>query len=195
MKLVVIAGFLGSGKTTLLLEIARSLTAESHKIVVIENEVGEIGIDDQYLRHKGLQVQEIYGGCICCTLSANLFSTLQKVREVIQPDVTLIEPTGLANPGDLVSSLRDGLPWIQMIHLITIVDATRFEMLQAMLLPMLTAQIQTADVLVINKIDLVDEGTVEQIEEKVRQINPQTRLLPLSTRSGHNLASLLETIP
>ena len=67
MKLLIIAGFLGSGKTTLLLEVAQRLVAVPQKVAIIENEVGEIGIDGKYLHQEGLQVQELFGGCVCCT--------------------------------------------------------------------------------------------------------------------------------
>ena len=76
---VVITGESGSGKTTLLLEIARRLAAGSQKIAIIENEVGEVGIDGQYLRQEGLEVQEMFGGCVCCTLSVDLITTLKKL--------------------------------------------------------------------------------------------------------------------
>ena len=85
MKLLIIAGFLGSGRTTLLLEVARRLVAVPQKIAIIENEVGEIGIDGKYLHQKGLQVQELFGGCVCCTLSADLVSTLEKIEKLYQP--------------------------------------------------------------------------------------------------------------
>lgn len=78
MELIIISGFLGSGKTTLLLGMARSLVEASIRVAIIENEVGEIGIDGQYLRQEGLEVQELFGGCICCTLSAGLVPTLRK---------------------------------------------------------------------------------------------------------------------
>ena len=92
MRLVLVAGFLGSGKTTLLEHIARQLTAAGRKIAIIENEAGEIGIDGNYLRQNGLEVQELYGGCICCTLSVDLVVTLpEDLRQRIEWGDTFLQ--------------------------------------------------------------------------------------------------------
>ena len=72
MNVLCIAGFLGSGKTTILLEVARSLTEDGVRVAVIENEIGEVGVDGGYVREQGLPVQELFGGCICCTLQIGL---------------------------------------------------------------------------------------------------------------------------
>ena len=106
MRLLLISGFLGSGKTTLLLEIARRLAAGSQKIAIIENEVGEVGIDGQYLRREGLEVQEMFGGCVCCTLSVDLVTTLKKLDRLVRPETVILEATGIARPGDIVPTVR-----------------------------------------------------------------------------------------
>ena len=191
MKLLVIAGFLGSGKTTLLLEVARRLTAASQKIAIIENEVGEIGIDGKYLRQEGLQVQELFGGCICCTLSVDLVSTLEKVERLFQTDLTIIEPTGLASPGDVVTAVRSYAPMVTDIMVITLLDATRYEMLYEMLTPLLTAQIQSADIVAINKIDVVEGDNIDLISKNVNQLNPQARVVAISAEKRINLEPLV----
>jgi G3E family GTPase len=191
MKLLIIAGFLGSGKTTLLLEVARRMTAASQKIAIIENEVGEIGIDGKYLRQEGLQVQELFGGCICCTLSVDLVSTLQKVEQLFQPVLTIIEPTGLASPGDVVTTVRSYAPMVTDILVLVLLDATRYEMLYEMLTPLLTAQIQSADIVVINKIDVVDGANIDLISKNVNQLNPQARVVAISAEKRINLEPLL----
>ena len=191
MKLLVIAGFLGSGKTTLLLEVARRLTAASQNIAIIENEVGEIGIDGKYLRQEGLQVQELFGGCICCTLSVDLVSTLQKVEQLFQPVLTIIEPTGLASPGDVVTTVRSYAPMVTDILVLVLLDATRYELLYEMLPPLLTAQIQSADIVVINKIDAVDGANIDLISKNVNQLNPQARVVAISAEKRINLEPLV----
>jgi G3E family GTPase len=191
MKLLVIAGFLGSGKTTLLLEVARRLTAASQNIAIIENEVGEIGIDGKYLRQEGLQVQELFGGCICCTLSVDLVSTLQKVEQLFQPVLTIIEPTGLASPGDVVTTVRSYAPMVTDILVLVLLDATRYELLYEMLTPLLTAQIQSADIVVINKIDAVDGANIDLISKNVNQLNPQARVVAISAEKRINLEPLV----
>jgi G3E family GTPase len=191
MKLLVIAGFLGSGKTTLLLEVARKLTAASQKIAIIENEIGEIGIDGKYLRQEGLQVQELFGGCICCTLSVDLVSTLEKVERLFQTDLTIIEPTGLASPGDVVTTVRSYAPMVTDILVLVLLDATRYELLYEMLTPLLTAQIQSADIVVINKIDAVDGANIDLISKNVNQLNPQARVVSISAEKRINLEPLV----
>jgi len=191
MKLLVIAGFLGSGKTTLLLEVARRLTAASQKIAIIENEIGEIGIDGKYLRQEGLQVQELFGGCICCTLSVDLVSTLEKVERLFQTDLTIIEPTGLASPGDVVTAVRSYAPMVTDIMVLTLLDATRYEMLYEMLTPLLTAQIQSADIVAINKIDVVEGANIDLISKNVNQLNPQARVVSISAEKRINLEPLV----
>jgi len=191
MKLLIIAGFLGSGKTTLLLEVARRLTAASQNIAIIENEVGEIGIDGKYLRQEGLQVQELFGGCICCTLSVDLVSTLQKVDRLFQPVLTIIEPTGLASPGDVVTTVRSYAPMVTDIMVLTLLDATRYEMLYEMLTPLLTAQIQSADIVAINKIDVVEGANIDLISKNVNQLNPQARVVSISAEKRINLEPLV----
>ena len=191
MKLLIIAGFLGSGKTTLLLEVARRLTAASQNIAIIENEVGEIGIDGKYLRQEGLQVQELFGGCICCTLSVDLVSTLQKVDRLFQPVLTIIEPTGLASPGDVVTTVRSYAPMVTDIMVLVLLDAARYELLYEMLTPLLTAQIQSADIVAINKIDAVDGANIDLISKNVNQLNPQARVVAISAEKRINLEPLV----
>jgi len=191
MKLLVIAGFLGSGKTTLLLEVARNLAAASQKIAIIENEIGEIGIDGKYLRQEGLQVQELFGGCICCTLSVDLVSTLEKVERLFQTDLTIIEPTGLASPGDVVAAVRSYAPMVTDIMVLVLLDATRYEILYEMLTPLLTAQIQSADIVAINKIDAVEGANIDLISKNVNQLNPQARVVSISAEKRINLEPLV----
>jgi G3E family GTPase len=194
MRLVLVAGFLGSGKTTLLEHIARQLTAAGRKIAIIENEAGEIGIDGNYLRQNGLEVQELYGGCICCTLSVDLVVTLQKVHRLFAPEVVLMEPTGLAWPGDIVAVVRKNVSEVTLYQVVVLVDAVRFEMLMAMLTPLLTAQIEAADILAINKIDEVDQAVLESIAERIRELNPHAQILTISAEKAINLEPLLDDL-
>jgi G3E family GTPase len=194
MKLLIIAGFLGSGKTTLLLEVAQRLVAVPQKIAIIENEVGEIGIDGKYLHEEGLQVQELFGGCICCTLSADLVSVLQKVEDLFKPAVTIIEPTGLASPGDVLTTVRSCAPIVTDIKLVVIVDATRYKMLYEMLTPLITTQIQLADIVVINKIDRVDGTDIDLIRKNVNQLNPRAKVSAISVEKKINLEPLVKDL-
>ena len=185
------SGFLGSGKTTLLLEIARRLAAGSQKIAIIENEVGEVGIDGQYLRREGLEVQEMFGGCVCCTLSVDLVTTLKKLDRLVQPQTVILEATGIARPGDIVPTLRRYASMVDEIRVLVLVDGPRYEMLLEVMNPLVTAQIGAADVVVINKIDEMDEAQIDGIRRSVNDLNEKTRVVAISAEQQINLEDLM----
>ena len=153
MRLLVIAGFLGSGKTTVLLDLARRLTDDGYSLAIVENEIGEIGVDGEVVRRHGLPVRELFGGCICCTLQVGLVETLRDIETEFAPDYAVVEPTGLAAPGDVVATVRGLMPSLESITTLTLVDAERWEMLWEVVEPLVTAQVEAADVVVVNKAD------------------------------------------
>ena len=191
MKLLLISGFLGSGKTTLLLEIARRMVAGSQKIAIIENEVGEVGIDGQYLRREGLEVQEMFGGCVCCTLSVDLVTTLKKLDRLFQPETVILEATGIARPGDIVPTVRQYASMVDEIQVLVLVDGPRYEMLLEVMNPLVTAQIGAADVVAINKIDEMDEAGIDHIRRSVKDLNEKTRVVAVSAEHRINLEDLM----
>lgn len=191
MRLLLISGFLGSGKTTLLLEIARRLAAGSGKIAIIENEVGEVGIDGQYLRREGLEVQEMFGGCICCTLSVDLVTTLKKLHQSVGPARVILEATGVARPGDIVPTVRRYAPMVDEIQVLVLLDGPRYEMLLEVMNPLVTAQIGAADIAVINKIDEMDEAGIDRVRRSVNDLNEKTRVVAISAEQQVNLEDLM----
>jgi len=191
MKLLVIGGFLGSGKTTLLLRIARQLVARSLKIAVIENEIGTIGLDNKYLALEGIPVQELFGGCVCCTLTGSLVAMLKRIEGSLAPDWVLVEPSGVATPGDLVASLRFGAPTLETITVINLLDAPRFEALATILQPMLEDYVMSADIVVINKIDEVDADMVTDIRRAIALIRTDTPVVAMSADRGQLGSPLL----
>jgi len=191
LRLLLISGFLGSGKTTLLLEIARRMTAGSEKIAIIENEVGEVGIDGQYLRQEGLEVQEMFGGCVCCTLSVDLITTLKKLDQSFRPERVILEATGVARPGDIVPTVRRYASMVDEIQALVLVDGPRYEMLLEVMNPLVTAQIGAADIVVINKIDEMDEEGIESIRKSVSDLNEKTRVVAISAEQQINLEDLM----
>jgi G3E family GTPase len=191
VRLLLISGFLGSGKTTLLLEIARRLTAGSEKIAIIENEVGEVGIDGQYLRREGLEVQEMFGGCICCTLSVDLVTTLKKLHKSVRPERVILEATGVARPGDIVPTVRRYASMVDDIQVLVLLDGPRYEMLLEVMNPLVTAQIGAADIVVINKIDEMEEARIDGIRRSVSDLNEKTRVVAISAEQQINLEDLM----
>ena len=194
MNVLCIAGFLGSGKTTVLLEVARAMAEDGTRLAVIENEIGEVGIDGGYVREQGLPVQELFGGCICCTLQAGLVETLHAVQSRYDPDWVIIEPTGLAAPGDLLGVVVDHCPEVDTIRVLTLVDAARWPMLLEIVAPLVTAQLASADVVAVNKIDEVDEEALAAVMSSVRSLAGEAPVLPISAGTGAGMKRLLGAV-
>lgn len=194
MKLLIIAGFLGSGKTTLLLQLAERLAASSLQIAIIENEMGEVGVDGGYLSLEGLHVQELLGGCICCTLASSLVGTLKKVQDLFRPDLVILEATGAARPADITKTLREYGADVGGIQVITLVDPSRHEMLMEVMTPLVTSQIEAADIVAVNKIDQVESEAVERTIRSARALNSRARILAVSAEQGTHLGALMDDL-
>jgi G3E family GTPase len=194
VNVLCIVGFLGSGKTTVLLEVARAMAEDGLRLAIIENEIGEVGIDGGYVREQGLPVQELFGGCICCTLQSGLVETLLAVESRYEPDWVIIEPTGLAAPGDILGAVVDHCPSVDMIRVLTLVDAVRWEMLLEVVEPLMTAQIEGADIVAINKVDEVDDETLAAIVESVRALAGKATLLRVSATTGAGMKRLVASV-
>ena len=191
MKLLIIAGFLGSGKTTLLLQIAKRVAAASQRVAIIENEMGEVGVDGDYLVREGLHVQELLGGCICCTLAAGLVGTLEKVESLFRPDLVILEATGSARPGDIMQILGRYRGNVSSIQVVTLADPSRHEMLMEVMTPLVTAQIEAADIVAVNKIDEVEKEAVERTIESARALNSRAKIVAISAEGGKQLDTLM----
>jgi G3E family GTPase len=194
MKVIIIAGFLGSGKTTLLLQMAKLFSSASKKTAIIENEIGEVGVDGDYLELEGLKVKQLLGGCICCTLSSGLVETLESLNLNYNPGTVMIEATGAADPKDIAGSLGLCRFKIQGIKIITIVDAGRYEMLMKMMTPLLSSQITAADVIVINKIDSVKSETVDHIIQDIGGMNNHGNIIATSLDKGPDLKMITDRL-
>lgn len=194
MKVIIIAGFLGSGKTTLLLQMARSLSSASRGTVIIENELGEVGVDGDYLNCEGLQVRQLFGGCVCCTLSSGLMETLEQLDRQYHPDTVLLEATGAADPGEIAANVSGCRLDIRDIRVITLVDANRYAMLIEMMTPLLTSQIRAADMVVVNKIDLVSPEHAERIVQDIRNLNARGRVCAVSLERETDLSIFMNRI-
>ena len=110
IKVDVVSGFLGAGKTTLIAKLVKEVFA-GQKVVLVENEFGEIGIDGGFLKEAGIEIREINSGCICCTLKGDFEESLKQVAETYSPDRIVIEPSGVGKLSDILRAIRsvDGL--------------------------------------------------------------------------------------
>ena len=196
MDLLLLSGFLGSGKTTMVLSTIERIIQRKHKkVVVIVNDFGQIGIDGKVMEKFGLKVREMPSGCICCTLGTDLLTTLREVAEGFNPDLVIIEPTGVADPEAIHETLKlyNGPP-IGTVRIAIIVDALRYPVIVKALERPLKNQLKAADVIIINKMDQVDEAAVRRIEQSVRNMGLQTRIIPASATLGTNLDQVVDAI-
>lgn len=165
--LTVLTGPLGSGKTTLLRHI---LNTVSQKIAILMNEFGEIAIDTKILQGKNVEMANLGGGCVCCSLIGEFEAAVNEIIETVDPDHIVVETTGVAEPDALVFDIQESLTDVRLDGVVTVVDA------DAMVkYPRIghTAQLQieAADVILLNKVDLVSEQELEAIEQKLRSLN------------------------
>ena len=172
----VLTGFLGSGKTTLL----NHLLAGDHglKVGVIVNEFGSISIDDKLIANQSDDLIELANGCICCTMAGDLMAALRRIlagnREI---EHILVETTGLADPLPIATTLRqeDVHQLVRLDGIVTVVDADRFdENLDAA--EVAYNQLANGDIILINKVDLVDDAVPDLIEKGIRTINAGARM-------------------
>ncbi|QXE17390.1 GTP-binding protein [Clostridium sp. 001] len=190
MNLIIFGGFLGSGKTSLILSLAHFLVEKQspnkQNLVIIENEVGETGIDDKVLKSKGLSVKELFSGCICCQLSSDLVITLNDLREKVDPEWVIIETTGLAYPRKILGTLNKYGKGIESIRIVSVVDAERFEELTEIAPVLIKSQISDGNTILVNKIDLVTDKQLKNIERSVKEVNLKAALYKVSANKDIN---------
>jgi len=196
MHLLLIAGFLGSGKTTLIIKLAQAATQAGCRVAIVVNEIGEIGIDDQLMRRLALNVWELLSGCICCTLSGDLVTTLQTLQADYAPDLVLVEPSGVAEPGNVLTALPyyRGDP-LASVRCAVLLDSLRLPMLHEVLTPLITAQIQHADLLVINKADVASTEDLAAARCIAEDVNPNVEVVCISAKEGLEPGLLSELLP
>src|ERR1043166_992566 len=165
--ITLITGPLGSGKTTLLCHI---LATQPDKIAIVMNEFGEISIDTKVIEGRNVRIAELDGGCVCCSLLGEFEAAINEIIEKIAPERIVVETTGLAEPEALVFNIQDALPQCRLDGVVSVIDAdmlVRFPELGHTT----RLQIEGADILLLNKIDLVDPTKIESLETKLREIN------------------------
>jgi len=194
MELIVISGFLGSGKTTILLSLARAFSEQGRKVAVIENEIGKDGVDGELLKAEGLSVREIYSGCICCSLRHDLVQTLLELEREYQPDVVFLEPSGVAGPKQIQFALNGYGGEIDRKTMVVVADAERLPAIRDFSIPLVHDGLEIADLVVLNKIDLVSERQLKALKERIEEINPDVTLLEVSSVKDIGIAALSEWI-
>ena len=192
LRINLLFGFLGSGKTTLVRRILGERGGE-RPMAVIVNEFGEVGVDGDVIAGNSVNLVELTSGCLCCTLRGSLMSAVEELREKAAVEQIVVEATGVASPGDMLEDLNDSkiAHEIDIGPLVTVVDAPKFTRLQQMLGEFYEEQVENADVLVLNKIDLAKPEALEEAKAAVREINPDATLL-FAEQGDTDLALLLD---
>jgi G3E family GTPase len=187
----VLTGFLGAGKTTLLNYILKEQT--DYRFGVLINEVGEIGIDGRLVETQPEDIVEMSNGCVCCTVRKDLVKGIQKLLKKGNLDYILIETTGVADPGPVAQTFLN-IPQLQQYarldSIITVVDAEHI-IGQLAETQVAREQIALADFILLNKVDLVEEKTLQAVETKILEINPQARIFH-THQSKMDLKELLD---
>lgn len=183
MDLVVIAGFLGAGKTTLLLRTAAHLAQSGRKVAILENEAGTIGVDNEIVRGEGWALREILSGCICCTLRGDLVRTLLELEREFDPDVVVLEPSGVAGPHMVLDALRGYGGELDRIATVILFDGPRFARIRALSIPIIEQSLEVGDIVLINKADRMDEQAVVSLTEQLRE-KSECAPMPISAREG-----------
>ncbi|MBI2172603.1 MAG: GTP-binding protein [Candidatus Aenigmarchaeota archaeon] len=165
----VITGYLGSGKTTLL---RRILSDSNRKLAVIMNEFGEVGIDGEIIKGKNVDMVELSGGCVCCSLTGEFEAAVKEVIEKAKPEHIVVETTGVAEPDAIVVDIDENIKGVRLDSIITVADADSM-----MKYPSIgytgRVQLEMADIILVNKKDLVTEKQLEEVEEKIHELNPK----------------------
>lgn len=171
--ITLITGYLGSGKTTLLRHIIDNMT--DRKFAVLMNEFGQIAIDSKIIKGKNIDMVELKGGCVCCSLTGEFEAAIKEIREKIKPELIVIETTGVAEPDAIIGDITENIEGVRMDAVVTVVDA------DAMIkFPSIgytgRVQIEMANIILLNKIDLVDDVQLENVEGILKRINPNASI-------------------
>lgn len=192
MRLNLLFGFLGSGKTTLARRILTGQPA-GEKIAVIVNEFGDVGIDGAILEGRNVDVVELTSGCLCCTLKGSLLNAVEELRDKTGVQRIVVEATGVAQPEELIETFADPSfgERYEIGPIVTVVDAPKYLKLSAMLGEFYGAQVQNADIVILNKVDLAPAADLEAVRRAAAGLNAAGELV-FAERCDVDLGRLLD---
>jgi len=189
MKILILGGFLGSGKTTSLMQLAQYLVKTSppekeNKVMILENEIGQVGIDDAFLASGGFRVDNLFAGCACCTVSGEMVTAAIRIRKNYDPEWLVVETTGLAYPGRIQENLEEAMG--MRAKVVVFVDAKRWPRLRGPMGHLFSGQIINSDAVVINKIDLVTPEAADLVAQQIREMDANTKIYRISALNPDN---------
>ncbi len=192
MYVYIMGGFLGSGKTTLLMKLASMYTKRGLKTALLVNESGEIGVDGATLKAQGYDAVELPNGCICCSLSGTLQTALRNIKSDIDPDIIIVEPTGLALPHKVRELVEVSMIDPDGIYIIGVADIQRFDDLVKKKEQFFKMQMSHTDFILINKKDLARPGQIEEVSEWLTREFPGKPVFAVSAKTDENIDQLYE---
>lgn len=177
----IFAGFLGSGKTTIISHLIEQLQNEGTQVVYIKNEIGDTDLDAQLMKTKNVHAKELLNGCICCTLVGGFSESITEVISAYQPDRIIIEASGDADPSAL-ALMVSAHPLLTRDGVVGVIDVVNFEGFRE-LTPTAKEQTKFIDLLLFNKVELVDEKEKLKVVGYVRELNEHSPII--ETKQGH----------
>ena len=197
-KIDIVSGFLGAGKTTLI----KKLLAEAfqgEKLVLIENEFGEISIDGGFLKDSGVQISEMSSGCICCSLVGDFNKALKEVHEQFHPDRILIEPSGVGKLSDVIVAVENtvkDVPDMKLNSFVTVADATKVKIYMKNFGEFYNNQIESAGTIILSRTQKLSQEKLEAAVALLREKNPNAAILttPWDVLDGKTILSAIEKV-
>ena len=197
-KIDIVSGFLGAGKTTLI----KKLLAEAfpgEKLVLIENEFGEISIDGGFLKDSGVQISEMSSGCICCSLVGDFNKALKEVHQQFQPDRILIEPSGVGKLSDVIVAVENtvkDVPDMKLNSFVTVADASKVKVYMKNFGEFYNNQIESAGTIILSRTQRLSQEKLEAAVALLREKNPNAAILttPWDQLDGMTILSAIEKV-
>ncbi len=194
-KIDIISGFLGAGKTTLIKKLIKEVFA-GQKVVLIENEFGEIGIDGGFLKDAGIEITEMNSGCICCSLVGDFGRALKKVVEEYHPDHILIEPSGVGKLSDVRRAIEKEAEAcsLEIGSLVTVADVKKVRMYMKNFGEFYNNQIESAGTIILSRTQFVDQKKLDEAIAMIRGKNPDATIIttPWDQLSGKTIHDAME---
>lgn len=193
IKIDVISGFLGAGKTTLIKKLFAS-DLKNEKVVLIENEFGEIGVDGAFLKDSGVQIKEINSGCICCSLVGDFSKSMKEIVEKFNPDRIIIEPSGVGKLSDIIKAIEKVEEPLKINIVATVVDGGKCKMYFKNFGEFYDDQIKQANTVIVSKTDKLSEEKILAAVELIKSLNPHATIVttPVTELEPNKLLSILE---
>ena len=193
IKIDVISGFLGAGKTTLIKKLFES-RLKNEKVVLIENEFGEIGVDGAFLKDSGVEIKEINSGCICCSLVGDFSKSMKEIVEKFAPDRIIIEPSGVGKLSDIIKAIEKVEEPLKINIVATVVDGGKCKMYFKNFGEFYDDQIKQANTVIVSKTDKLSEEKTLAAVELIKSLNPKATVVttPVVELEPDKLLDVLE---